>query len=161
MPIFQHARKIINRVLGWSKDLGPTEWAGSLSAVFYLEITYEIIVTCYAWCVAFSLNLIPILMILFVLTIKILLGVLTSSIAGKKGYNRFGFFWYGFFYFPIAVGVAILAPPLNNVVRGKSGKYQQNEDELAKYKEMYEAGTLSWTQYCQKKEEIERREYYN
>ncbi|MCR5848524.1 MAG: hypothetical protein K6G75_10460 [Lachnospiraceae bacterium] len=54
-----------------------------------------------------------------------------------------------------------MAPPLNNVVRGKSGKYQQNEDELAKYKEMYEAGTLSWTQYCQKKEEIERREYYN
>ena len=23
--------------MGWSKDLGPTEWAGSLSAVFYGE----------------------------------------------------------------------------------------------------------------------------
>jgi hypothetical protein len=104
--------------------------------------------------------LLPILAFLFVLTVKILLGVLTQSIAGKKGYNRFGFFWYGFFFFPIAVGVAILAPPLNKSGLARTTASQQDEDELAKYKEMYEAGTLSWTQYCQKKEEIERRAYY-
>ena len=104
--------------------------------------------------------LIPILTVIFVLTIKILLGVLTQSIAGKKGYNRFGFFWYGFFFFPIAVGVAILAQPLDGSITGKNNTSQQEEEELAAYKEMYEAGTLTWTQYCQKKEEIERRKYY-
>ncbi len=103
--------------------------------------------------------LLPILAFLFVLTVKILLGVLTQSIAGKKGYNRFGFFWYGFFFFPIAVGVAILAQPINGSGAVNS-LTQRDEDELAEYKEMYEAGTLSWTQYCQKKEEIERRKYY-
>ncbi len=104
--------------------------------------------------------LLPILAFLFVLTIKILLGVLTQSIAGKKGYNRFGFFWYGFFFFPIAVGVAILAQPINGSGAINPVTMKQDEDELAEYKEMYEAGTLSWTQFCQKKEEIERRNYY-
>ncbi len=103
--------------------------------------------------------IIPILMVLFILTIMILLGVLTQSIAGKKGYNRFGFFWYGFFFFPIAVGVAILAPPLDKNGYVQQTSAEQNKEELARYEEMYEAGTLSWTQFCQKKEEILQREY--
>ncbi len=103
--------------------------------------------------------LIPILAFLFALTILILLGVLTQSIAGKKGYNRFGFFWYGFFFFPIAVGVAILAPPLDKVGYSRRTSAEQDKEELAKYEEMYEAGTISWTQLCQKKEEILQREF--
>ncbi len=103
--------------------------------------------------------LIPILMVLFILTIMILLGVLTQSIAGKKGYNRFGFFWYGFFFFPIAVGVAILAPPLNKGGYIQQTSAERDKEELARYAEMYEAGTISWTQFCQKKEEILQREY--
>ena len=103
--------------------------------------------------------LIPILFVVFVLTILILLGVLTQSIAGEKGYNRFGFFWYGFFFFPIAVGVAILAPPLNKGGYTRQTSAEQDKEELARYAEMYEAGTLSWTQFCQKKEEILQREY--
>ena len=97
--------------------------------------------------------LLPILAFLFVLTVKILLGVLTQSIAGKKGYSRFGFFWYGFFFFPIAVGVAILAPPKPREGYSRQSSAEQDKEELAKYAEMYEAGTLSWTQFCQKKEE--------
>ena len=109
---------------------------------------------------SFLLSIIlPILAFLFVLTIKILFGVLTQSIAGKKGHNRFGFFWYGFFFFPIAVGVAILAPPLGNGGYIQQTSAERNKEELAKYEEMYEAGTLSWTQFCQKKEEILQREY--
>ena len=86
-------------------------------------------------------------------------GIITATIAGEKGYNKFGFFWYGFFFFPIAVGVAILAPPINK--EGYAGKTtaEQDKEELAKYAEMYEAGTISWTQFCQKKEEILQREY--
>ena len=103
--------------------------------------------------------LIPILAFLFTLTILILLGVLTQSIAGKKGYNRFGFFWYGFFFFPIAVGVAILAPPLNKIGYIQQTSAERDKEELARYAEMYEAGTISWTQFCQKKEEILQREY--
>ena len=103
--------------------------------------------------------LLPILIILFFLTILILLGMLTQSIAGKKGYNRFGFFWYGFFFFPIAVGVAILAPPKPREGYSRQSSAEQDKEELAKYAEMYEAGTLSWTQFCQKKEEILQREY--
>ncbi len=101
--------------------------------------------------------LIPLMIFLFFFIILTLLGILTQSIAGKKGYNRFGFFWYGFFFFPIAVGVAILAPPLNDDV----SKANKDEEELAEYEKMYEAGTLSYTQLCQKKEEIQRRKYYN
>lgn len=101
--------------------------------------------------------LIPVMIFLFFFIILTLLGILTQSIAGKKGYNRFGFFWYGFFFFPIAVGVAILAPPLNDDV----SKANKDEEELAEYEKMYEAGTLSYTQLCQKKEEIQRRKYYN
>lgn len=104
--------------------------------------------------------LLPILAFLFVLTVKILLGVLTQSIAGKKGYNRFGFFWYGFFFFPIAVGVAILAPPLNGPESIRKTSAEQDKEELENLSKMYEAGTISWTQFCQKKEEILRREYY-
>ena len=103
--------------------------------------------------------IIPILMVLFFLTILILLGVLTQSIAGKKGYNRFGFFWYGFFFFPIAVGVAILAPPLDKGGYIQYTSAERDKEELARYEEMYEAGTISWTQLCQKKEEILQREY--
>ncbi len=103
--------------------------------------------------------LLPILTFIFVLIIKILLGVLTQSIAGKKGYNRFGFFWYGFFFFPIAVGVAILAPPLNSTIAAKT-MIPKEDNELDKYTAMYNAGTISWTQYCQKKEEIETKQYY-
>ena len=103
--------------------------------------------------------LIPILVFLFFLTILILLGVLTQSIAGKKGYNRFGFFWYGFFFFPIAVGVAILAPPLEKGGYTQQTSAERDKAELAKYAEMYEAGTISWTQFCQIKEEILQREY--
>ena len=103
--------------------------------------------------------IIPIIGVLFSLTILILLGVLTQSIAGKKGYNRFGFFWYGFFFFPIAVGVAILAPPKQGAGYTRQTSAEQNKEELAKYTEMYEAGTISWTQFCQKKEEIFQREY--
>ncbi len=101
--------------------------------------------------------LIPLMIFLFFFIILTLLGILTQSIAGKKGYNRFGFFWYGFFFFPIAVGVAILAPPLNDDV----SEANKDEEELAEYEKMYEAGTLSYTQLCQKKEEIQRRKYYN
>lgn len=101
--------------------------------------------------------LIPLMFFLFFVIILTLLGILTQSIAGKKGYNRFGFFWYGFFFFPIAVGVAILAPPLNN----DFSKANNDEEEIAEYEKMYEAGTLSYTQLCQKKEEIQRRKYYN
>lgn len=91
------------------------------------------------------------------LIIKILLGNLTAKIAGGKGYNKVGFFWYGFFFFPIAVGVAILAHPIsrNNAVICKD-----DEDEMTQYEKMYEAGTLSYTQLCEKKEELERRKYY-
>jgi len=94
------------------------------------------------------------------ITIAILVGfgIITASIAGKKGYNRFGFFWYGFFFFPIAVGVAILATPINKGGYSRSGSVEQ-EEELAKYEEMYEAGTISWTQFCQIKEEIYQRKY--
>lgn len=104
--------------------------------------------------------LIPIIFIIGMILVMISLGLLTSSIAGKKGYNKIGFFWYGFFFFPIAVGVAILAQPINGSSSVKAKTSQQDEDQLAKYKEMYEAGTLSWTQYCQKKEEFERKAYY-
>ena len=109
---------------------------------------------------SFALSiLIPILVFLFFLTILILLGVLTQSIAGKKGYNRFGFFWYGFFFFPIAVGVAILAPPLEKGGYTQQTSAERDKAELARYAEMYEAGTISWTQFCQIKEEILQREY--
>ena len=99
-------------------------------------------------------------MILIVLTIFILFGVLTQSIARKKGYNRFGFFWYGFFFFPIAVGVAILAPPLNGPGFIRKTSEEQDKEELENLSRMYETGTITWTQFCQKKEEILTREYY-
>lgn len=93
------------------------------------------------------------------LAIRVSLGLLSSILAGEKGYNKFGFFWYGFFYFPFAVGVAILAPPLNNSQDSKPSSTELDKEELARYEEMYEAGTLSWTQFCQKKEEILQRGY--
>ena len=74
--------------------------------------------------------IIPILMVLFILTIMILLGVLTQSIARKKGYNRFGFFWYGFFFFPIAVGVAILAQPLDKAGYSRRTSAEQDKEEF-------------------------------
>ena len=89
------------------------------------------------------------------IALRVAFGILTATLAGEKGYNRFGFFLYGFFYFPIAVGVAILAQPINNISNTK-----QDYDEIAEYEKMYEAGTLTYTQLCQKKEEIERRKYY-
>ncbi len=96
--------------------------------------------------------------IVITIAVQVGFGIITMSIAGKKGYNKLGFFWYGYFFFPIAVGVAILAPPIYK--SGNSVAYTvQDEDELAKYEEMYEAGTMSWTQFCQKKEEIAQRKY--
>lgn len=97
--------------------------------------------------------------LIIVLAILISFGIITATIAGEKGYNKFGFFWYGFFFFPIAVGVAILAPPINRGGYARKTTAEQDKEELAKYAEMYEAGTISWTQFCQKKEEILQREY--
>lgn len=90
------------------------------------------------------------------IALRAALGILTATLAGEKGYNRFGFFCYGFFYFPFAIGVVILAQPINK----DASKTKQDDEEIAEYEKMYEAGTLTYTQLCQKKEEIERRKYY-
>lgn len=97
--------------------------------------------------------IIALLMPVIMLIILTVLGFITSDIAGKKGYNRFGFFLYGFFFFPIAVGVAILAPAKVD------DKAISDAEEIAKYEEMYKAGTITHTQLSQKKEEIELRKY--
>ena len=93
--------------------------------------------------------------IVIALTIRIIYGFITSGIAGEKGYNKIGFFWYGFLFFPIAVGVAILAEP-----KPEAYKVPSEEQQIAKYREMYEAGTMSWTEFNEKKEEIERKKYF-
>ena len=100
--------------------------------------------------------LVFVIMILFWVAVFTALGILKATLAGEKGYNKFGFFWYGFFFFPIAVGVVILAPPLNN----NQQRIEEEDDEMAEYEKMYEAGTLSYTELCRKKEELERRKFY-
>ncbi len=90
-----------------------------------------------------------------ILTIKIIFGCITANVAGEKGYSKAGFFWYGFFFFPIAVGVAILAQQKRAVYKGPS-----EEEQIAEYRAMYEAGTMTWTEFSQKKEDIERQKYY-
>ena len=52
-----------------------------------------------------------------------------------------------------------MAPPKQGAGYTRQTSAEQNKEELAKYTEMYEAGTISWTQFCQKKEEIFQREY--
>ncbi len=99
-----------------------------------------------------AIMLIP---LVIVITIQVIFGSITAYIAGEKGYSKAGFFWYGFFFFPIAVGVAILAQPKRSVYKGPS-----EEEQIAEYRAMYEAGTMTWTEYSQKKEDIERQKYY-
>ena len=119
--------------------------------------TLEALFRMYLWIMV----LIIIVTVGFPIAVRIALGLLSSTLAGEKGYSKFGFFWFGFFYFPFAITTVILAQDLNEYhYRYQKDDFSEYEEEAKEYEKMYEAGTLTYTQLCQKLDELKRRKYY-
>lgn len=104
-----------------------------------------------------------ILMVLFtvvlpilIIILKLTLPIITAVHAKRKGYSPVGFYLYGLLSFVIAMGVIILAQP--KVKEEEVAKISE-EDEIAEIKSYYEAGSISYTEMCQRIDKIKMRKY--
>lgn len=93
----------------------------------------------------------PILIIMLKLTLPII-----TAVHAKRRYSPVGFYLYGLLSFVIAMGVIILAQP--KVKEEEVAKISE-EDEIAEIKSYYEAGSISYTEMCQRIDEIKMCKY--
>lgn len=81
------------------------------------------------------------------------LGLIPANIAKKKGYS-FGLWWfYGWMLFIVAI-IHVQFIPDKNAPQAYAGV--SNADELKKFKQLYDEGTLTKEEYEEKKKQLLR-----
>lgn len=81
------------------------------------------------------------------------LGLIPANIAKKKGYS-FGLWWfYGWMLFIVAI-IHVQFIPDKNAPQAYAGV--GNADELKKFKQLYDEGTLTKEEYEEKKKQLLR-----
>ncbi|MBR0403791.1 MAG: SHOCT domain-containing protein [Eggerthellaceae bacterium] len=82
--------------------------------------------------------------VVFVLILSLLLAVIPARIAKGKGYSFGGFYVFGFFFFIIALIVALVMKDKN----------ESKPDQLLQYKKLLDEGVITQEEFDKKKSEL-------